>query len=210
MTLCHTLRVKNIKLKYSNYYKKCFKAKHCSLSAFFFALLVFFIPNKAFSQDYFILNHSNYLLNNNALQIELFFSFHELQELKRIVRSGTSINIHFTCDLFKDNFFFDDNMHTYKKAWQLRYETLSNEYILYNEKSLPKRSHDLENLLSTIIQKKSFSLNNIGILDKKNDYYLELHFNMQQATTPPWLETTLFFWTWDVANINYHIDLILD
>ncbi len=172
-------------------------------------LLIFFAlcPAKAYSQDYFILNHSNYSYKNNQLDIDLFFSLNNIEDLQRIVKSGTSININFSSVLHEASFLFDKEVQEYITGWQIRFEALTHEYILYFENQPPKRSHDLASLLATTLKNKSFSFYNLPKLDLDKEHYLEIHINMQQATNPPWLESTLFFWTWDAANLNYRIDL---
>ncbi len=208
-TLWHTKFVKNIHITYQNYSKKYFYFKYCSLCAFFALFFLCLSPNKAFSQDYFILTHSNYSDNQNSLAFELFFSLNDMEALEREVRNGASVNINFSATLYEASFFFDSKLYEYTTGWQIRYEALSNEYILYFEDMPPNRSHDLEYLLSTILKRRAFAFVNISPLDVEEEYYLEIHINLQQATTPPWLESTLFFWTWDVANLNYNIDLKL-
>ncbi len=207
ITLWHTIFVKNLIVSYSNHSTKCFFVKYFSLSLLFLLSFLCFSPSKAFSQDYFILNSSNYTYNQEALELELFFSFKDIEGLERKVRSGTSININFYTSLHESSFFMDSKLYEEFTGWQLRYEALSNDYILYFENLPPRRSHDLEYLLSTILKQRSYTFTQIPPLKEDEDYYIEIYINLQQATTPPWLESTLFFWSWDAANLNYSIDL---
>ncbi len=161
-------------------------------------------------QPFFTLTSSNISFYSNSIQLELFFSLPDIERIEKMLISGVNINIDCFATLNEKNSFLPDKeIQSYISGWQLRYQSLTHEFILYHENENPLRSRDLKSLLNAVFSKYTFSLNHLPELELDEDYTVNLTLGLRHATVPPWLEKTLFFWTWDIAKDSYLFSLSL-
>ncbi len=162
------------------------------------------------AQPFFTLTSSNISFSNNSIQLELFFSLPDIERIEKMLISGVSINIDCFATLNENKAFLPDSeIQSYISGWQLRYQSLTHEFLLYHENENPLRSRDLKSLLHNIFSKYTLSLNHLPELDFDGKYTIDLTLGLRHATVPPWLEKTLFFWTWDIAKDSYLFTLSL-
>ncbi len=148
------------------------------------------------------------LLHSPTKGPDLFFSFPNVAHIEKMLISGTSINIDYLASLKKEKMLFpDEELQNYISGWQIRYQPITREFILYHENDNPLRSRDLSSLLVTIFSHYTFSLHLIEPLKENEKYYVEIFIGLRHATVPPWLEKTLFFWTWDISKASYTLQL---
>ncbi len=195
---------KIISLYFSNH-------KKYALSLLVFCAFLFLTPIKnACAQSFFTLTSSHVKYYETAIQVDFFFNLSNLDEIDKILKDGVSINVDTLAHLYEKNTIFpDEELQTFISGWQITYEPLTNEYLLYHKNNTPQKSRDLEELFQSILSHIKVELNYLEPLDRSNDYYIQLDLGLRHATVPPWLETTLFFWKWDIASSNYIVNLRL-
>ncbi len=93
-----------------------------------------------------------------------------------------------------------------QKSYHLYHEPLTREfYFVFDDKVIKNR--DLNALFKESLIPLLISLTPEDELEDNENYRATLKFNLRHAEVPPWLERTLFFWSWDLAN---EISAVLD
>lgn len=176
----------------------------------FFLALYLLAPKTAEAKPFFMLTNSNMFYHENTLDVELFFNLPRVKEIEKMLVDGTSININLLTALEeKRTLLSDKEIQTNFVGWQVRYDPLTREFLLYYENEVPRRSRDLANLLSPLFSRFRLSLENLPPLSNKEKYAVTIHIGFQHSNIPPWIEKVLFFRSWDIANDTYTLNFSL-
>ncbi len=174
----------------------------------FCCVFFFCVQNKAHAEAFFTLTSSNTNYFENNLQLELFFSLPRIDEMEKQLIEGTSINVDCIATLYSEvPVLPDSEIQSYIHGWQLRYEALTREFILYDENAVPIRSRNFEELFKNMFSRIVVEFYSLPSLESTSEYYVQFDIGMRHSTVPPWLETTLFFWEWNITSDSYTLDI---
>ncbi len=185
--------------------------KNILFKIFSFCLLFCLIitpAKKAYAESFFSLTSSEIKYQQKSIDIELFFSLINVEEVEKVLKSGSSINIDYRATLFEENTFLpDSDLSYYISGRQIRYDALTHEFFMYHENNAPQKSEDLKDLLEKEFSRIECPIMLFEPLEEDENYYIQLDFGLRHATIPPWLESTLFFWEWDITGDSYIIEV---
>ncbi len=194
--------------KKKNFYMKNNFTFKKVLFCLFFICLILLPAKNLYAESFFALTSTETKYTQKTVDLELYFHLSSLEMIEKTLKNGSSVNIDYRATLYKERAFFpDQELEHYISGRQVRYDALTHEFILYHENKTPKKSRSLKDLLYQEFSYLNISLNLSNPLEESENYFVLLDLGLRHATIPPWLETTLFFWKWDIAGDSYHINL---
>jgi len=162
-------------------------------------------PQQASAQEIVL---KNLVLDNVGGKIQLRFGIEveEMDFLKDYLNEGTSLRLKCQARLQRKKILWKDATVLNKSlVFDLRNNPLTRQYSLHNltvERTI--HSKDLSNLIKTGWGRLVMDLGNWAALPRGHEYALELSVRLMHADIPGWLKTALFFWSWNVANVQQY------
>ena len=146
-------------------------------------------------------------LDNFALETEddrvharLAVSIDSLSGLRSLLRDGAQLQ--FRCEgLLTEQRTVMPNrtLGETTQEHDLRYDTRTREFVILAEGRAPLRDRNLERLLGTVWGSIDLPLGEAKVFAPNANYRLRITLSLKHTQVPPWLEQTLFFWSWDVV-----------
>ncbi len=169
---------------------------------------LFLCPHSALA-SFFYLSTSNINIEENIIKLDLYINIKNIDEVKKTIKDGASIEISCKTDLLRKQIFFSDiNLENISTIWLLQYDPLTREFLLSKNTKLVKRDKDINKLVDSIFFPLEASLDNKN-LEAKISYSIDVHINLRQAQIPAWIEKTLFFWDWNLMSASYSFEFVL-
>jgi hypothetical protein len=157
------------------------------------------------------LSLSNLVLDNQAGSVTLRFSLlvDEVERLEAMLLDGATLVLHCRAELERHRGMWTDQ--TLSEAGcrsTLRADTLTQEFeVQAPGDGQALRGQDLEQLLTRAWEQIALDLGSFANLKRGSDYSVSLTVSLEHADVPPWLKSSLFFWSWEVApQIGYSMD----
>lgn len=170
---------------------------------FFCALLTVVVPLSSAQAAGQQIVLRDFVLDNSEGQITIRYgiSFTELDALRLMLKEGAQITLSCEASLSRPGtFWFGETMTQQELTSTLSYDALTREYVitLSNKPTLYKAG-SLVKLLEETWENLTLGVGQLTNLERGQDYTVDLYIRAKSDSVPPWLEKTLFFWSWDVA-----------
>jgi hypothetical protein len=170
-------------------------------------ILSLLIHEQVFSHE---ISLRNIILGNVAGKINLRYELYNSnwESLTRYLNDGANLVLECKAKISKVRIMWMDQVKLSKKLiFELKYNPLSQEYILHNlTQKRTMHNSDLGTLLKGNWSRLTMDLGAWKSLKKGADYIFNLKIRFKKSDIPKWLKNALFFWSWDVLpEIEYQI-----
>lgn len=166
------------------------------------AFCCLFAPTLLFAQGdpLFFVQFFSMKMQEDVPEIEFSLLPNQPELLEKHLHSGAVLNLNANFLIEEKRALFPNRaVHSSGHIWQFRFDPLAREYIVIQQGSAMTRQRDFKSLLEQVLGDATFRLPPTTPLRSDASYVLTMSFSLRYAEVPPWLQRTLFFWSWDVG-----------
>lgn len=158
----------------------------------------------------FVLNSLSVVFQQGLTRLEAAIAVSDPAPLQANLRDGAALNLQMDVLVEHPRMVLPDKTISQQRLlFQIRFDPLTREYILLQQAKPPVRQRRLAALLDGVLGDATIPLAPPAILMPGEQYRVSITLAMRHADVPPWLERTLFFWSWDViAPTTYTLDFV--
>lgn len=180
----------------------CSRKKLCSITCSILVSLVLSSVQNAHAENICELILNTYVVEPSAHQIKVHYSLHVLPvaALADLLRDGAHLALEEQVSVVRlRSLMPNSTVLDARFVWYLRHDPLTRQFILTQDNGQSSRNAQLAPLLAQTWKERSHLFPLERPLEEDSTFRLVLSYTFKHTEVPPWLEKSLFFWSWGVS-----------